>query len=795
MPSEGTFPVTRWTLVARARQSGAEGRGAIEELCRDYWFPIYAFLRRRGYSQHDAEDWTQGFFQELLDDGLFQVAAADRGRLRSLLLSGLERFIADRLRHDHAQKRGGGVPSISIEWARAEERSFAEPVDERSTNLFAATVATGVRSCRSGRKYFFCNLDRGAAVLQSEPMKTPTRFPSIERLEDRIAPASFMVTNLLDDGSPGSLRKAMDDANTTDGPDTITLKVTGTLTLALGGLYFDDGVTIKGPGSTKLTISGGGIDRIFAFSNVQTDDPISVSGLTLTNAGANVGDGRAIYSSEPTSLTDVKVIANTAPNAGTTKGGGVFIQTEGNITIKNCLFSGNGGAEKGGGAYLSTTGASSKIAISGSTFEGNSAELQGGGLWIASSGGAASLTVDHSTFTGNGTTLGSGGGLRVSSAGGLTTVKGSLFSANSAGVGFGGLGGGFVVLGGSLLVQDTKLIHNAANTGGGVAYAGSSFTAKNAEFAFNAAYSPNLNFNEGGGALNLDGVTAYKITGGKFTANQALAEGGALSIRTSSGEISGATFRANSSDNVGGALFLKGTGTALVKGGLFSANHADYGGAIYKDTTALTIAGARFTANLATLDGGALYAISGGATVSGSTFDHNTSLGAGGAVALNTSFVSLSSVYRDNYAAGSGGAIAIPSGGINFTLKGGSVTDNRAGGAGGGLFLSNPDSLLVEKVLISDNHATGNGGGVNLTTNFAVSVTFTGNTIRDNTTSSASFGGGLYLTGIATVVLTKNKIIGNFAGNGGGGFTASPITATDNTIEGNFALTNPDFGV
>jgi len=151
VPSEGVFPATRWTLVARARQSGAEGRGAIEELCRDYWFPIYAFLRRRGYSQHDAEDWTQGFFQELLEDGLFQAAAADRGRLRTLLLSGLERFIADRLRHDHAQKRGGGVPSISIEWARAEERYFAEPVDERDpeTLYLAAWARSLVERART----------------------------------------------------------------------------------------------------------------------------------------------------------------------------------------------------------------------------------------------------------------------------------------------------------------------------------------------------------------------------------------------------------------------------------------------------------------------------------------------------------------------------------------------------------------------------------------------------------------------------------------------------------------------
>jgi RNA polymerase sigma-70 factor (ECF subfamily) len=149
--SGGLFPATRWTLVARARQSGPDARGAIEELCRGYWFPLYAFLRRRGYSQHDAEDLTQGYFQKLLDDGLFQAADADRGRLRTLLLAGLERFMADRLRHDHAQKRGGGAALVSIEWARAEERYFAEPVDERDpeTIYLAAWARSLVERARA----------------------------------------------------------------------------------------------------------------------------------------------------------------------------------------------------------------------------------------------------------------------------------------------------------------------------------------------------------------------------------------------------------------------------------------------------------------------------------------------------------------------------------------------------------------------------------------------------------------------------------------------------------------------
>src|ERR1700733_2432069 len=123
------FPTTKWTLIFRARLPGSEAGAAIEELCRDYWFPIYTFLRRRGHSRADAEDLTQGFFQKLIEDGLFQTAQRDKGRLRSLLLAALEFFLVDQFRHGNALKRGGGKAIVSIEWARAEERYFAEPVD------------------------------------------------------------------------------------------------------------------------------------------------------------------------------------------------------------------------------------------------------------------------------------------------------------------------------------------------------------------------------------------------------------------------------------------------------------------------------------------------------------------------------------------------------------------------------------------------------------------------------------------------------------------------------------------
>ena len=125
------FPATRWTLVGRLRGTEAEAARALDDLCRHYWFPIYATLRGGGRSTHDAEDLTQGFFAALMADRALLAAEPGRGRLRNFLLGALRRFVADEARYRLAQKRGGGAIVLSIEWGRAEERFLAEPVDVR----------------------------------------------------------------------------------------------------------------------------------------------------------------------------------------------------------------------------------------------------------------------------------------------------------------------------------------------------------------------------------------------------------------------------------------------------------------------------------------------------------------------------------------------------------------------------------------------------------------------------------------------------------------------------------------
>jgi DNA-directed RNA polymerase specialized sigma24 family protein len=122
------FPATLWELIARAREGGEPRRVALDELCKLYWYPIYAFLRREGYGREESEDFTQGFFVKVLGDETFEAANEQKGRLRTFLLSALKRHMADCKRRDVAQKRGSGRV-VSLEAQQAEERYAAEPVD------------------------------------------------------------------------------------------------------------------------------------------------------------------------------------------------------------------------------------------------------------------------------------------------------------------------------------------------------------------------------------------------------------------------------------------------------------------------------------------------------------------------------------------------------------------------------------------------------------------------------------------------------------------------------------------
>jgi RNA polymerase sigma-70 factor (ECF subfamily) len=126
------FAATHWTVVlaaARGASSSLAGE-AMAELCRVYWYPLYAFLRRRGHEVHEAEDLTQEFFTRLLGQHFLDNVDRQKGRFRAFLLASLKHFLADQRDRAHAQKRGGGRAIVSLDSLAAEARYRLEPAQD-----------------------------------------------------------------------------------------------------------------------------------------------------------------------------------------------------------------------------------------------------------------------------------------------------------------------------------------------------------------------------------------------------------------------------------------------------------------------------------------------------------------------------------------------------------------------------------------------------------------------------------------------------------------------------------------
>jgi RNA polymerase sigma-70 factor (ECF subfamily) len=126
----GLFTTTHWSVVLAAGQAGSpRSAEALENLCRTYWYPLYVYIRRRGYGAEDAQDLTQGFLSQLLERQSFARADPGKGRFRSFLLAALNYYLADERDRSRAQKRGGGRPTLSFDAQTAEQRYHLELAD------------------------------------------------------------------------------------------------------------------------------------------------------------------------------------------------------------------------------------------------------------------------------------------------------------------------------------------------------------------------------------------------------------------------------------------------------------------------------------------------------------------------------------------------------------------------------------------------------------------------------------------------------------------------------------------
>jgi RNA polymerase sigma-70 factor (ECF subfamily) len=124
------FQTTRWSLVLEARSAdAAEARAALAALCEVYWYPLYAFVRRKGYDADQAQDLVQGFFARLLERNDLATVDRSKGRLRSFLMAACSHYLANEADRERADKRGGGRQPISIDQLQAEGRYHREPAD------------------------------------------------------------------------------------------------------------------------------------------------------------------------------------------------------------------------------------------------------------------------------------------------------------------------------------------------------------------------------------------------------------------------------------------------------------------------------------------------------------------------------------------------------------------------------------------------------------------------------------------------------------------------------------------
>ncbi|MDE3168230.1 MAG: sigma-70 family RNA polymerase sigma factor [Acidobacteriota bacterium] len=145
-PAEATdFPTTRWTLVvAAAGPQRKEARPALASLCESYWYPLYAYVRRRGYPPEQAQDLTQEFFIRVLEGRYLDRADPEKGRFRAFILTSLKFFLADEGDRERAQKRGGGAV-LPLEFSSGEERYHREPAhDETPERIFERRWALSV---------------------------------------------------------------------------------------------------------------------------------------------------------------------------------------------------------------------------------------------------------------------------------------------------------------------------------------------------------------------------------------------------------------------------------------------------------------------------------------------------------------------------------------------------------------------------------------------------------------------------------------------------------------------------
>jgi len=621
--------------------------------------------------------------------------------------------------------------------------------------------------------------------------------PQLLQLESRIVPANFQVTSLADTATGGTLREAIDLANTTAGNDTIGFAPSlfssgaGTITLLTAqlpqilnastvvGAGTRGTLTITGPGATTLTISGnnGVSGRNFHILSVATGGNLAISGVTFSGA-KTTGAGGAIENAGTLTVSGSTITGNSAND-----GGG--ITNWGTLTVINTTISGNTSITQAGGGIQNSSGS---LTVTNSTISGNTAATQAGG--IQNNG---ILVVTNSTISGNTALTRSGGGIYNFTSGTLT-LSGTTIAGNSAND-----GGGIRNLG-ALNISNTII---ANSTSGG-------------DFSGNQPGTSTNNLITIGTLTGATTVTSAQLNLGPLKNNagptftMALLSGSAAigagnatisnaapilgldqrGINRTTSDIGAYSFgiqvtNTSDSNTVGSgslraAINLANTtpGDDQIVFNLTGVNTITLGSALPTIVSASTVVGSG-TAGKTGINGvgASLLTISGSDPTNANNETRNFSIfriASGGDFSISGVTVSGAITSGRGGAFKNSGTLTV----INSTISG-----NTAGTGGGGIV--NYGTLTVSNSTLSSNTSNSGGGGiVNNSGTFSIS----NSTISGNTSSTGA-GGGINNNNGGNLNIANSTISGNTAGTGGGIFNDSVTMVINSTISGNTAGT------
>jgi predicted outer membrane repeat protein len=588
-----------------------------------------------------------------------------------------------------------------------------------------------------------------ASTVRRTSKRRKNRNSATEPLETRALLAVFTVTSTADTTAAGTLRSAINQANSTPGDDEIKFDVaTNGIEFDLAGTQFSitESLTITGNGATATVIDALSNSRIFDISGSAVN--VSISGVTLKNgrvagAGLQVGGAILFNSTGTLSISGSVLSTNTVDDTTGSEayGGAVFVQG-GSLEIFGSTVTGNT-ADWGGALYAN---GNSDVSITSSTVVQNVASNDGGAIY-AGFGGQGDVTITGSTLQNNQSQR-RGGAIKADN---VAITGGSTVRLNSAAT-----EGGAIHADGNVTVTNSTMSGNTASGDGGAIFSIGSTEVTNSTLANNSTTGDN---HRGGAIHSSSGaVTISQSTlSGNSTAGSN-SDGGAIYAFSGAVTISQSTLSGNSTAGSfanGGAIYAP-TGTVTISQSTLSGNStagvsAD-GGAIYAFTSAMTISQSTLSGNSTAgsfADGGAIYAVSGAVTISQSTLSGNSTAGSGT----------------------QGGAIYTVAGSV--TISQSTLSGNSTAGLSGGAIFSASSPVTIRNSIIAGNSDNGTAPDVRKSPNVDDTFTVTNSLIGRNNgtdltaTVGTTPGANGNLIGGDNAGAAINPLLGPLANNGG----------------------------